>query len=97
MARTRNEEGISVTIAFNLFKLKQQFQIRIGEEISWSQMAREIGLHRNTLERIGSNQTDRVDLETLAKILLFFNSRGMAVGVSDLFEVEISKGEAPAP
>ena len=94
--------GVHMEIKFDLFGLKQQLQLKIGEEISWSQIAREADLHRNTVERIGNNQTERVDLTTLAKLLLFFQARGMnTIGIEDIFVIErtptIDDMQTPAP
>lgn len=77
-------------INFNLFELKQRLQIKLGKEVSWAQLAKEAGLHRNTIERIASNQTDRVDLETLGKLLMLFHNYGMDVDISDLLVIETS-------
>lgn len=93
MATVTDERGESMTIVFNLFELKQRLQLQLGEELSWSQIAREADLHRNTVERIANNRTERVDLATIAKLLLFFRARGMEVDVGDLI-VE-SSGKLP--
>lgn len=80
--------GEQMEITFDLFKLKQQLQLATGREFSFSAIARESGLHRNTVERIALNRTDRVDLETLAKLIFFFRRYGVSVVVGDLFNVK---------
>ncbi|MBA3530566.1 MAG: helix-turn-helix domain-containing protein [Ardenticatenales bacterium] len=83
-----------MSVAFNLFVLKQHLQLTLGEEISWSQIAREADLHRNTVERIAHNQTDRIDLVTLAKLVMFFQSKGVEINAGDLFTTDSAKNEA---
>lgn len=80
--------GEQMEITFDLFKLKQQLQLATGKEFSFSEIAREAGLHRNTVERISQNRTDRVDLETLAKLIFFFERYGVTITVGDLFAVK---------
>lgn len=80
--------GEQMEITFDLFTLKQQLQIATGREFSFSAIARESGLHRNTVERIALNRTDRVDLETLAKLIFFFRRYGVTVAAGDLFKVK---------
>jgi len=80
--------GEQMEITFDLFKLKQQLQLATGKEFSFSEIAREANLHRNTVERISQNRTDRVDLETLAKLIFFFRRYGVAITVGDLFNVK---------
>ncbi len=83
-----------MNISFNLFNLKQQLHIESGEQVSYAQIARDTGLHRNTVERITSNDTTRVDLETLAALVSYFRSKGMNVGISDLVNVEVEEKQA---
>lgn len=77
-----------VVVRFNLFTLKQRLEIQKGEEISWAEMGRRMGLHHNTLHNLADNKTRRVDLETLERLLAFFGSEGMPVTISDLLLVE---------
>lgn len=87
MATVTKKNGDKMTVNFALFKLKQQLQLAIGEEISFSEIARQADLHRNTVGRLAANRTDRIDLATLGKLLLFFRSHGMNIEIGDLFEV----------
>ncbi len=84
MDTVSNEAGLTMDIAFNLFDLKQRLQMKIKREITLAEIADTASLHRNTVERILSNQTNRVDLSTVAKLLLFFHSMGMPIGIEDL-------------
>lgn len=87
MATIVTLEGLTVTVRFNFFELKQRLHVVLGEEVSLSQIARDSGLHRNTVERIYENKIDRVDLATLAKLLAFFHTKGMYIQLGELFTV----------
>lgn len=87
MATVTTSEGRTVTVKFNLFELKQRLHVALGEEISLSQIARDSGLHRNTIERLYENKIDRVDLATLAKLVAFFHSKGMPIAIGELFSL----------
>jgi hypothetical protein len=88
VTRVTNNRGNIMTISFNLFELKQRLQSHLKEEVSLAQIARDSELHRNTVERIFNNKTDRIDLETLGKLLLYFQSQGLEVQTGDLFVTE---------
>lgn len=89
MAYITTPEGLTVIVQFNLFNLKQRLHALRGSEISLSQIARESGLHRNTIERIYENKIDRVDLTTLAKLVSFFHKHGMLIEIGDLFSLVV--------
>lgn len=74
-------------IAFNLFTLKRQLEIRNGRPYSWKEIARATGIHRNTLQNIASNKTGGIDNGVLGNLLDFFAAEGMPVSLSDLFTV----------
>jgi DNA-binding Xre family transcriptional regulator len=88
MAHAPDHQGASITLVFNLFDLKQRLQLLLKREISLSQIARESSLHRNTIERIFHNKTDRIDLETIGKLMLYFQKQGLDVQPGDFFLVE---------
>jgi hypothetical protein len=88
MAYITTAAGAEVRIMFNLFALKQRLQSLLGSEISLSQIARDAALHRNTVERIFHNKTDRIDLETLGKLLIYFQSHGLEMHVGDFFLID---------
>lgn len=82
-----------VAVEFNLFALKKKLELQQGREYSWAEMAASAGLHHNTVSRIGTNKTDRVDLATLARLLGFFRNEGMPVEIQDLFKVASTESE----
>lgn len=82
------KNGTQMEISFDLFRLKQQLQLATGKEFSFSEIARQADLHRNTVERLAANKIDRIDLVTLAKLLLFFRGHGIDINVGDLFSVK---------
>lgn len=86
-------KGEQMEISFDLFRLKQQLQLETGREFSFSEIARQADLHRNTVERLANNRTDRIDLVTLGKLVLFFRSHGVNIQVGDLFNISEKSGE----
>lgn len=88
MPTVTSNKGEQMEITFDLFRLKQQLHLATGKEYSFTAIADEAGLHRNTVERIAMNRTARVDLETLAKLMFFFKDHGVPVAVGDLFHVK---------
>lgn len=81
-------------LQFGLYRLKKELELRKGREYSWSEIGRRADLHRNTLERIATNDTARVDLETLKKLILFFRAEGMNVMPNDLIVVDDAPTDA---
>lgn len=84
----QKRRGKVVRLSFALFNLKKQLEIKLGREISWAEVARGSGLHRNTIEKIQGNATGRVDLDTLAALISYFRAQGLHVTPDDLFRVE---------
>lgn len=63
----------------------------MGErKLKISDVARETGLHRNTVTLLYQETATRVDLEAIDALCRFFQ-----VGVSDLFEYQADTNEAP--
>jgi putative transcriptional regulator len=63
----------------------------MGErKLKISDVARETGLHRNTVTLLYQETATRVDLEAIDALCRFFQ-----VGVSDLFEYQADANEAP--
>lgn len=85
-----SNKGSVMVIEFNLFELKQRLQLYQQKEVSLSQIARDSGLHRNTVERIFNNETSRIDLETVGRLLLYFQDQGLSVQIGDFFKTETS-------
>lgn len=88
VSKVTAKNGVQMEIGFDLFKLKQQLQLATGREFSISEIARQADLHRNTVERLAANKIDRIDLVTLAKLLLFFRGHGVNITIGDLFSVK---------
>ena len=70
-----------------LQELKDQLEAKLGEELTWSDIAYEALLHHNTVARIAANQTERIDLGTLERLMEYFNYKGLNVALSDFFTV----------
>ena len=73
---------------FNLFALQQQLELKLGRNVSWAEIAKETGLHYNTVFRLGNNKATVADLETLSRLATYFHRHGLAVGVQDLIVME---------
>ncbi len=50
-----------------------QREIATGKKISYESLAAEVGLSKNTLNRLAEGKTDRVDLLTLDKLCRYFH------------------------
>lgn len=81
---------------FALYDLKKQMEIQNRREYSWSEMARGAGLHRNTLERMATNENARIDLGTIGKLIAYFDTQGMKLTPNDLIVLD-SPAESPTP
>lgn len=84
-----------VTVVFNLFDLKMELQRNVGGEISWAEISRESGVNQNTLTSLLHNKARRVDLDTLEKLIAYFNSHGMDITHANLFQT-VDKNEKVA-
>ncbi len=49
-----------------------QREVATGKKISYESLAAEVGLSKNTLNRLAEGKTDRVDLLTLDKLCRYF-------------------------
>lgn len=76
------------SVRFNLFSLIRQLEIQRGEKVTVAEIAQKAQLHRNTVQRISDNNTERVDLATLGKLLAYFESEGMPVSIEKLFLID---------
>ena len=75
------------TIKYNLFALKHQLELKTGRSYPWTEVAKQSGIHINTVKNMAGNKTGRVDLENLARLISFFNTAGLPVTLADLFIV----------
>ena len=74
-------------VAFNLFDTIRRLEMMKGETVSNTYVAEQSGLSRFTIQKIVNNESERVDLPTIAKLLDFFAAEGMPVTVAELFTV----------
>lgn len=82
-----SQKGRSV-VQFNLLDLKRKLELAKGRRYRLDEIAQAAALHPNTLYGMSSNTSKRVDLNTLAKLLDFFNDEGLTINPGDLFVVE---------
>lgn len=74
-----------IEIRPNLFNLKQQLALLNKREYTWAEIAKTAGLNVRTVTDLAkANGSTRVDLRTLARLLVFFRREGMAVTIADL-------------
>jgi transcriptional regulator with XRE-family HTH domain len=74
-------------VQFNLFTLRRKLEIAKGHEMTWEEIATQADLHPNTLYNLAANRSKRVDLNTIEKLLDYFNREGVVTSVADLFAV----------
>jgi hypothetical protein len=55
--------------------------------VPYTYVAEKSGLSRFTIQKLVQNQTNRVDFETMQKLLDFFRQEGMNVTLDDLFVI----------
>ena len=69
---------------FNLFDIKLRLERTLGRDVSWAEVARDTGLHPNTVLNLANNKSPRADLDTLSALLRYFRGRGLEVGIADI-------------
>jgi len=79
--------GPMTHITYNLFNLKRELEIKTQEEYTWQRIADISEIHKNTIYNLANNRTQRVDLNVMARLLDFFASQGLPIGINDLFIV----------
>lgn len=86
MGRKSHREGTynPMHIKFNLFQLKHDLERIKGAEISWAEIARKSGVHANTLVSLNKQKARTLNLDTVEKLLEFFNAEGLNVTPCDL-------------
>lgn len=75
-------------VVFNLSALRRQLAAKDDRDISWREMAEQSGVSESTLINIANNRHKQIHVETLRKLLVYFRSRGMHIGIGDLFREE---------
>ena len=74
-------------VSFNLFSVINRLEAHKGETVTNTYVAEQSGLSRFTIQKIVNNDSERVDLSTLAALIDFFAAEGMPVTVAELFTV----------
>lgn len=75
------------TIKYNMLALKHMLEAKTNKIYSWAQIAEESNIHGNTIQKMARNETARVDLDVMARLLSFFHSVGVQITPGDLFIV----------
>lgn len=82
-------------LLFNLHKPLSRLEQIKNRRYSFSEIADASGLTRQGVRRLLKEPSDRVDVDTLGKLLDFFAAEGMPITVNDLFTTQaIPSGEA---
>lgn len=83
-------------VKFNLFALQKRLELLKGEPVTREQIAEGAGLHINTIYNLFGNKSKRVDLETIEKLVVYFNNEGLTIDAGDLFTTQREQEEAAA-
>lgn len=75
------------TVKYNMLALKHQLESKTNRTYSWAKIAEEADIHSNTIQKMARNETARVDLDVMARLLAFFHSVGVQITPGDLFTV----------
>lgn len=73
---------------FTIFDQIIELQKQTGDRLSDSEYARQIGITRQTFGALMKGEVQRIEIETINKLLSFFAASGMPVTIADLFTVE---------
>lgn len=76
------------TVTFKLFDLVNELERLNQKRYSWEAIAKSANVSRGTLYNMQANATKGVSLETIARLLAFFEAEGMPIRLEELFEVE---------
>lgn len=72
---------------FNVDALLRKLAAQKNVDYDKGAVAAMSGISRTTISAITNNKSKRIDLETIDKLLAFFEGQGMAVTPGDLFVV----------
>lgn len=78
-------------VRFNLFSLQKRLELQRGEPVTQEEIAEGAGLHINTIYGLFKNRSKRVDLETMEKLIAYFNNQGLEIDAGDLFTTELEE------
>lgn len=77
-------EGTKVVVVYNLLPLRRELEAMTQDTYTWTRIAREAELNKNTVTNVANNATDRVDRDTLSKLLNYLRGQGLEVTARDL-------------
>jgi transcriptional regulator with XRE-family HTH domain len=75
------------TVALNLLGTIHRLEDRRARRYTYSDIADVANLNRQGVRHLLKAPPKRIDMETLAKLLDFFNAEGLPVTIADLFTV----------
>lgn len=81
-------------VTLNLFHLIKQVEIAENRNITSIEVAREAGIHEQTIYRALRGELGGVQFETIEKLLGYFRNHGMTVTVNDLIAEGNDEGKA---
>lgn len=58
-------------------QLRFEYQVKAGRTVTAQEVAKELGIHKNTMSQIERGQTEGIAFDTLAKLCAFY---GVEVG-----------------
>lgn len=74
-------------VTYNMLPLKHMLESKTGDSYSWTKMADEAHIHRNTIQKMARNKTARVDMEVIGKLITLFDSVGLEITPNDILLV----------
>ena len=74
-------------IKFSPLNQLAELEAKRAYRYNYKEIGDKVGLPRQTVRHIFTQNPKRIDIATLAKILAFFNAEGLNVTLSDLFTV----------
>lgn len=54
-------------------QLRFEYQVKKGRTVTAQEVAKELGIHKNTMSRIEQGKTEGIDFDTLAKLCAFYS------------------------
>jgi DNA-binding Xre family transcriptional regulator len=74
-----------LTLSLNIMALKHALEIKRGQLISNSEIARGAKIHYNTVNKLVRGDTIMLYFSTLTKLSNYFESEGLTIKISNLF------------
>lgn len=78
---------MSYEIKFSPLKQLTELEAKRAYRYNFKEIGDKVGLPRQTVRHIFTQNPKRIDVDTLAKILAFFKAEGMPVTIDKLFTV----------